>query len=103
MDELPTDLAAQVLLAHRKTAAKILDSFQSNTQMATAVRGAPRPKRRRPGDPKRGQRRPAQGLAHPAQGLAHPAQPRAAAQALAQAASARAMSPPYATEASTAV
>jgi len=54
--ELPDDLEAQLLLSHRKTVSKIMKSFESNTQVGTARRGAPRPKRRRPVSRSRAQR-----------------------------------------------
>ena len=44
VNELDTDLQAQLLLSHRKIASSVIDSFPSNGQRATLWRGAPRPR-----------------------------------------------------------
>ena len=49
VDQLDTDLQAQLLLSHRKIcdASDTIDTFPSNGMLATMWRGAPRPRRKR--------------------------------------------------------
>ena len=49
VNELDTDLQAQLLLSHRKIASSVIDSFPCNGERALLWRGAPRPRKKHAG------------------------------------------------------